>query len=139
MPAGLKPVEADSSLLDDMEEPEVADAEETTVEQDTTEQASQETEEIDFRNYVFSTEVIEDTTLNLEDLESFNPENNVTEDGRYQPKDYRLKFSTDIAYNPTFVASTYGSSAQTQFIISDLLGDHRISLGTNFVTDLKKQ
>lgn len=134
---GLKPVAADTSLLDTMEEPEVSEVEETTVEQDTLQQAEQEPEQIDFRNYVFSTEVIEDTTLNLEDLESFNPENNVTEDGRYQPKDYRLKFSTDIAYNPTFVASTYGSSAQTQFIISDLLGDHQISLGTNFVTDLR--
>lgn len=97
----------------------------------------EESEEIDFRNYVFSTEVMEDSTLVLEDIESFSPENNITEDGRFQPKNYRLKFSTDIAYNPTFVASTYGSSAQTQFLISDLLGDHQISLGTNFVTDLR--
>ena len=133
---GLMPVEADTTLLDNMEDPEVQE-EGAGVEQDTTEHTPQETEEIDFRNYLFSTEVIEDTTLNLEDLQSFSPENNVPEDGRYQPKDYRLKFSTDIAYNPTFVASTYGSSAQTQFIISDLLGDHQISLGTNFVTDLR--
>ncbi|MEX2602612.1 MAG: hypothetical protein WD361_00335 [Gracilimonas sp.] len=93
--------------------------------------------EIDFRNYVFNTEVIEDTTLELEDIISFNPENNITDDGRFQPKSYRLKFSTDIAYNPTFVASTYGSYALTQFIISDLLGDHQIALGTNFVSDLR--
>jgi Tol biopolymer transport system component len=99
--------------------------------------AKEESEEIDFRNYVFNTEVIEDSTLELEDIKSFNPQNHITEDGRYQPKNYRLKFSTDISYNPTFVASTYGSAAQTQFLISDLLGDHQISLGTNFVTDLR--
>lgn len=96
-----------------------------------------ESGEIDFRNYVFSTEVMEDTTLVLEDVVNFNPENNITEDGRFQPKNYRLKFSTDISYNPTFVASTYGSYALTQFIISDLLGDHQIALGTNFVSDLR--
>ena len=101
------------------------------------EQTEEESGEIDFRNYVFNTEVIEDSTLELEDVESFNPENNITDDGRYQPKNYRLKFTTDIAYNPTFVASTYGSSAQTQLIISDLLGDHQIALGTNFVSDLR--
>lgn len=102
------------------------------------EQAEEEkSDEIDFRNYVFSTEVMQDTTLELEDIENFTPENNITNDGRFQPKNYRLKFSMDIAYNPTFVASTYGSAAQTQFIISDLLGDHQIALGTNFVTDLR--
>lgn len=116
---------------------------ETEGEEGTGEEAQQEqveeeeSDEIDFRNYVFSTEVMEDTTLELEDVKSFTPENNITDDGRYQPKNYRLKFSTDIAYNPTFVASTYGSAAQTQFIISDLLGDHQIALGTNFVTDLR--
>lgn len=105
--------------------------------QKTEEAGQEESKEIDFRNYVFSTEVMEDSTLVLEDIESFSPENNITEDGRFQPKKYRLKFSTDIAYNPTFVASTYGSAAQTQFLISDLLGDHQIALGTNFVTDLR--
>lgn len=103
-------------------------------EQDT---SNAEEAEIDFRNYVFSAEVMEDSTLELEDVESFNPENNITEDGRFQPKEYRLRFSTDISYNPSFVASTYGSYALTQFIISDLFGDHQIALGTNFVTDLR--
>lgn len=126
----------DSTLLEEVTEPKTAEVEEEVVQQDSVEEENQNNE-IDFRNYVFSTEVMEDSTLELEDIESFNPENNITEDGRYQPKNYRLKFSTDIAYNPTFVASTYGSAAQTQFIISDLLGDHQISLGTNFVTDLR--
>ncbi|MFP8488026.1 peptidase MA family metallohydrolase [Gracilimonas sp. Q87] len=105
----------------------------------TAEQQAEEEDnnEIDFRNYVFSTEVIEDTTIVLEDIENFQPENTLTEDGRFQPKEYRLRFSTDISYNPSIVASTYGTYALTQFIISDLLGDHQIALGTNFVTDLR--
>lgn len=118
------------------EAPDPGEAQMVEADQDTSDQG-EETDEIDFRNYVFSTEVMEDSTLVLEDVENFNPENTTTEDGRYQPKNYRLKFSTDISYNPTFVASTYGSYALTQFIISDLLGDHQIALGTNFVSDLR--
>ncbi|MEX0722029.1 MAG: hypothetical protein WD059_15235 [Balneolaceae bacterium] len=110
---------------------------EERIEEEEEEREEAESDDIDFRNYVFSEEVIEDTTLELRDVDNFSPENTITEDGRFQPKNYRLKFTTDIAYNPTFVASTYGSYALTQFIISDLLGDHQISLGTNFVTDLR--
>ncbi|MBO6620759.1 MAG: PD40 domain-containing protein [Balneola sp.] len=93
---------------------------------------------IDFRNYVFADDVIQDSTIYLKDVEAFTIENNLTEDGRYVPQEYRLKFDVDIAYSPTFVASTYGSYALTQFIISDLLGDHQIALGTNFVFDLRE-
>jgi len=93
--------------------------------------------EIDFRNYVFSEEIFEDTTLILEDLYLFEPDDNVTLDGRFLPRPYRLTFSTDVAYSPSVVASTYGTFAFTQFIISDLLGDHQLSLGTNFQTDLR--
>ncbi|MBD3616032.1 MAG: PD40 domain-containing protein [Gracilimonas sp.] len=125
----------EKGLLDDVA---VADSvAQTGAGQRQVEEEEADTSEIDFRNYVFSTEVIEDTTLVLEDIENFNPKNNTTEDGRFQPKRYRLKFSTDISYNPSIVASTYGSYALTQFIISDLLGDHQIALGTNFVTDLR--
>ncbi|MTI86407.1 MAG: hypothetical protein FH748_00405 [Balneolaceae bacterium] len=109
-----------------------------TVEDDVEqEEAEENADEVDFRNYVFSTEVIEDSTIELKDIDSFNPENNITEDGKYQPKEYRLRFSTDIAYSPSIMASTYGTNALTQFIISDLLGDHKISIGTNFVFDLR--
>ncbi|MDR9417441.1 peptidase MA family metallohydrolase [Gracilimonas sp.] len=118
----------------DLNDPQIVEAQAAEEEAENQEEDSSE---IDFRNYVFSTEVMEDTTLRLEDVESFTPDNNITEDGRFQPKNYRLKFSTDIAYNPTFVASTYGSYATTQFIVSDLLGDHQIALGTNFVSDLR--
>ena len=94
--------------------------------------------EIDFRNYVFSDAIFEDSnSLIIEDQYLFEPDDNVTEDGRYLPRPYRLTFSTDIAYSPSIVASTYGTFAFTQFIVSDLLGDHQLSFGTNFQTDLR--
>lgn len=97
----------------------------------------EETGEVDFRNYVFSEEVVQDTTITLENEYIFEPDDNVTDDGRYVPRPYRLKFTTDVAYSPSVVASTYGTYAFTQFIISDLLGDHQLAIGTNFQTDLR--
>jgi Tol biopolymer transport system component len=93
--------------------------------------------EVDFRNYVFSEAIFEDSTLKIEDLFLFEPNDNVTEDGRYVPRSYRLSFSTDVAYSPSVAASTYGTYAYTQFILSDLLGDHKLGFGTNFQTDLR--
>ncbi len=92
---------------------------------------------IDFRNYVFAEDVIQDSTLFLKDIDTFDIRDNITDDGRFIPEEYRLKFDLDIAYSPTLVASTQGSSAIAQFLISDLLGDHQLALGSNFVFDLR--
>jgi len=108
------------------------------IEADSLSNKDEEDSNIDFRNYVFADDVIQDTTIYLKDVEAFSIEDNLTEDGRYVPQEYRLKFDVDIAYSPSFVASTYGSYALTQFIISDLLGDHQLALGTNFVFDLRE-
>ena len=108
------------------------------LETDSLRNKEQDGSDIDFRNYVFADDVIQDSTIYLKDIEAFSIEDNLTEDGRYVPQEYRLKFDVDIAYSPSFVASTYGSYALTQFIISDLLGDHQLALGTNFVFDLKE-
>lgn len=108
--------------------------EEEAIGQDT---SKVESDVIDFRNYVFAEEVIKDSTLVLKDIVTFDVRDNITEDGRYIPEPYRLKFDLDIAYSPTLVASTYGSSAIAQFLVSDLLGDHQMAFGTNFVFDLR--
>jgi len=93
--------------------------------------------EIDFRNYVFAQEVIEDSTLGLVNQDRFEPEDNLAEDGRYQPRKYRLEFSTDITYAGGQFSTTFGSLALTQIIVSDLLGDHQLSFGSNLVFDLR--
>lgn len=92
---------------------------------------------IDFRNYVFAEDVMSDTTIYLRDIENFKVEDNITEDGRFIPEEYRLKFDLDIAYSPGLTVSTYGSYTLAQFLISDLLGDHQLSLGTDFTFDLR--
>lgn len=92
---------------------------------------------IDFRNYVFAEDVIEDTTLQLENLDLFEPEANVTEDGRYQPRKYRLDFETDITSASGGFGVGFGTFASIQLIFSDLLGDHQLSFASNLQLDLR--
>jgi len=117
-------------------EAEAASDTTAAAEQDTTQQ---DDESIDFRNYVFAREVEEDTAFANQylDPDKFSPENNKTEDGRYQPRKYRLRFTTDFAYAGANFSTYYGSYGLTQIVFSDLLGDHQISFGTNLVFDLR--
>lgn len=107
---------------------------------DTAKVEEQDSENIDFRNYVFNEEVIADTTFANEYLEEniFGIDSSaITENGRYVPKDYRLHFSTDLVYAGGGFSTYYGANGLTQILFSDLLGDHRIAFGTNLVFDLR--
>ncbi|MDZ7659714.1 peptidase MA family metallohydrolase [Fodinibius sp.] len=110
----------------------------TTV-QDTTEEQQEETDSFDFRNYVFDSSVEEDTAFVAEYLDEakFNLEGNQTEDGRYIPREYRLRFSTDIIYAGGNFSTSYGTYGITQIQFSDLLGNHQISFGSNLNLDLR--
>lgn len=93
---------------------------------------------IDFRNYQFGEAVVRDSTLNLrDDPSNFEPEGNVTADGLFQPKEYKLKFSPDFSYSAGQLSTYYGTSAIAFVSLTDLFGDHQISFGSNLVFDLR--
>ncbi|MGM0506215.1 MAG: peptidase MA family metallohydrolase [Bacteroidota bacterium] len=122
--------EAEQPETDETDEPDESDEE--------TDEETDQGEPIDFRNYVFGEEVVRDSTLELrDDPEKFEPTANLTEDGRYQPREYRLTFSPDITYAAGQIDTYYGGAAFAMLTLSDLLGDHRLSLGTNLVFDLR--
>lgn len=103
-----------------------------------TETEEEDTDTIDFRNYQFGESVVRDTTLELQDdPRKFEPENNVTESGYYQPKEYRLQFSPDFSYAAGNLSTYYGTSAFAFVTLSDLFGNHEISFGSNLVFDLR--
>ncbi|SHF58350.1 component of the Tol biopolymer transport system [Fodinibius roseus] len=99
----------------------------------------EESEEIDFRNYVFDSSVEEDTVFAAKylDKSKFDLEGNRTDDGRYIPRDYRLKFSTDLVYAGGSFSTYYGTYGLTQIVFSDLLGNHQIAFGSNLNFDLR--
>lgn len=107
---------------------------------DSTQEQEQDSENIDFRNYVFNEDIEADTAFTNEYIEddTFGVDSSsTTDDGRYIPKDYRLHFSTDLVYAGGGFNTYYGANGLTQILFSDLLGDHRISFGTNLVFDLR--
>lgn len=104
---------------------------------DTTDQP--DNDEIDFRNYVFDSEVENDSAFVHQYLDEskFDLDGNKTDDGRFIPKDYRLKFSTDLVYAGGSFSTYYGSYGLTQIAFSDLLGNHQIAFGSNLNLDLR--
>ena len=110
-----------------------------TIAQDTLAEQQEETDSFDFRNYVFDSSIEEDTVFVNEymDEAKFNIEGNKTDDGRYIPREYRLRFSTDIIYAGGNFSTSYGTYGITQIQFSDLLGNHQISFGSNLNLDLR--
>lgn len=104
--------------------------------QDTTEVS--ESDRIDFRNYQFGEAVVRDSTLELrDDPSNFEPEGNVTAEGLFQPKEYKLRFSPNFSYSAGQLSTYYGTSAYAFVSLTDLFGDHQISFGSNLVFDLR--
>lgn len=112
---------------------------EAEAKKDTTQQARQDTNEVDFRNYTFDESIESDSSFRKQYLDEskFDLEDNKTDDGRYVPQDYRLKFSTDIVYAGGSFSTYYGAYGLTQIQFSDLLGNHMISFGSNLNFDLR--
>ncbi len=107
-------------------------------EPDTTEGEDSSSDRIDFRNYQFGESVVRDSTLELrDDPSNFEPEGNLTAEGLFQPKEYKLEFSPNFSYSAGQLSTYYGTSAFAYVSLTDLFGDHQISFGSNLVFDLR--
>jgi hypothetical protein len=94
---------------------------------------------IDFHNYVFDQNFEKGVKPeeDEQDKDKFNPKNNLTEDGDYKPKKYKVNFTPDIIYGNASYNALFGAQGNAQFSFSDILGDHQITLFTSLVLDLK--
>jgi len=57
--------------------------------------------------------------------------------GEYRISKYRVKFSPDILYGTASYSQFYGVQGVTQIALSDVLGNHRISIFTNLFYDFR--
>lgn len=119
---------SDGLALADIEAAEEEEQEESVRER--------QTETIDFRNYEFS-EDLEEEYADEEREERFSPEENRTEDGRFIPRRYRLNFSPDFTQGQASIGTRYATYSAIQARVTDVLGDHQISFGSNLVFDLR--
>ena len=58
-------------------------------------------------------------------------------DGTYPEQDYLLDFSLDLAYGTVGYTTLFGVQSVTQLYFSDVLGDHRLYVGSNLLLDLR--
>ncbi len=116
----------------------LAVAEVDSLRKDDTSDIQEGDEGIDFRNYVFAEEVTEDSAFvkKYMDEKVFELENNTTEDERFIPTDYRLKFTVDLVFASGGFSTYYGTYGLTQIRFSDLLGNHQVVFGTSLQFDL---
>ncbi len=94
---------------------------------------------LNFRHYVFSSQVLQDTSFTNKYLkkEVFEIKNNTTENGRYIPNDYRIKFSPDLVYGGGNFGTYYGVGGLLELRFSDLLGNDILAIGSNLQFDLR--
>ncbi|MBO6574743.1 MAG: PD40 domain-containing protein [Rhodothermales bacterium] len=97
--------------------------------------------QVDFRNYTFSpafSEAARDLVGRPSLLSSdYLPRAVVDDDGEYAPRKYKLDFSPDIVHGAAGYDALYGVQGLTQMIFSDMLGNHRITVATNLLIDLR--
>ncbi|TNE74112.1 hypothetical protein EP331_02595 [bacterium] len=92
---------------------------------------------IDFRSYQFG-ELFEAESKDSANTEGVKlVENYLTEDGRYQPKKYKLNFTPEFTYLNSSFNTFSGVYGLTQFAVSDVMGDHRFGIASNLQLDLR--
>ena len=89
-----------------------------------------------FRNFIFErgqkTKPIEQKDIELPDS------TRLSTDGKYIEKKYLTRFSLDLAQGYASYNSLYTPKAMASFLWSDILGDHKVYLGTQMqITSLK--
>ncbi|HMA62248.1 MAG TPA: hypothetical protein VKP78_06305 [bacterium] len=80
----------------------------------------------------------EDTTQQEEELvEKTDEKSDSTEAGEYPTRDYKTKFTLDFVSSQAGYSTYWGFQGTNVFVFSDILGNHRITLGTEMYLDLK--
>ena len=87
----------------------------------------------EYRNYNKNNEPNEPDSLQFQVSDSL-----ITADGNYIPQPYKTRLTMDMVFGYASYNSFFGAQGMTQFIFSDVLGDHQISLGTELVISLDK-
>ena len=94
-----------------------------------------------FSNWIFAPEyahyndgIFDSTDLKKEEPLKLSSYKN--DDGSYVTQSYKTKFGLDLVSGQYMYSNTWGSNGTTIFSFSDVLGDHRILIGTEMVMDL---
>ncbi len=88
-----------------------------------------------FRNYVFAD--LNRRTIKKKVKVALKKDQYKLEDGHYKVHNYRVTFSPDVINGAAGYSTLWGFQGYTSLAFSDVLGNHKIFVGTNLVFDLK--
>ncbi len=89
----------------------------------------------DFSKYVFA-DMNRQTEARDEDIK-LDQSDYKSEDGAYKVNRYKIKFTPDLINGAAGYSTFFGLQGYTQILLSDMLGNHQIYIGTNLVFDLR--
>ena len=88
-----------------------------------------------YKNYVFAD--LNRRTVKKQAVVNLKKERYKLEDGHYKVRNYKVKFSPDLVNGAAGYNTLWGFQGYTSLAFSDVLGNHKIYIGTNLVFDLK--
>jgi len=110
-----------------------------TVEENTQEKIEQKSDEAplvtDYSKYVFAD--MDNRTPEKKEKITLPESDYKSDDGDYKIRNYKIKFSPDIINGAAGYDTFFGLQGFTQIALSDMLGNHKIYIGTNLVFDLR--
>ncbi len=90
---------------------------------------------MDYSKYIFAN--LDRTTPNRPEKVTLEEEDYKSADGDYRVNNYKIKFTPDIINGAAGYDTYFGLQGYTQIALSDMLGNHKIYIGTNLVFDLR--
>jgi len=89
----------------------------------------------DYSKFVFAD--IERKTPQKKEVVELDEADYKNDEGEYKIKNYKIKFSPDIINGTAGYDTYFGLQGFTQIALSDMLGNHKIYIGTDLVFDLR--
>ncbi|MBN2008618.1 PD40 domain-containing protein [candidate division KSB1 bacterium] len=100
--------------------------------------AQKSTKKNEYATYIFDDDFKDGNIKATNDTKSvFLDSTEFMAEGEYKINNYRIRFSPDIVYGNANYSQFFGMQGVAQIALSDVLGNHRINLYTNMVSDLR--
>ena len=91
-----------------------------------------------YKNYIFSGFDATEESLTLSEIVELDTSAVYDSTGLFRTHLYKTRFTLDFAQAYYAFDTRYGGQGMAYFLFSDILGDHKLQLGTEMVVDLQR-
>ena len=95
-------------------------------------------EKNDYSNWIFAEGYQHfNSNIDSKQIDEIISEDSLKMNGEYISRAYKTRFTLDLVSGNVQISNVFGTSGMTYFSFSDILGDHKISFGTEMVLTLE--